>query len=535
MPFNLLTSQLDEEIIKHRYFDDGKVRVDLIARDIISSMKLITIVDNEEILYYQGGIYLHGGKKKVKEILTKKLGQYLKIYHIREIIAQIQARTYIDRDDINSNPKLIHTMNGIYDIGTSEFMDFDSDIYVTNKIPVIYNPKSKCPKIDKFLSEILDENDRVIIYELIGYCLYRGYPFQKAFVFVADGSNGKSVLINLLKVFIGKTNTSNIPLQALEYDRFASSSLYGKMVNSFSELSDKAMKSTGVFKALTGGDTINAQRKFENSFGFVNYAKLVFSCNQLPSTTDDTDAYFRRWIIINFPNKFEGKDADPNIIDKITTQDEMSGLLNVALAELSKIIDYGGLTHSETTEKTRERYNLMSDSLRAFVVDCIETDADSYIIKDDFFNAYLKYCGKENLPDISKTMVGRSLMKISNAASEDRFTTPIGRKTVWKGIKFKDGCEFGKNQVVDTVDTETESSDPNSLDDYEDDEQLSQHDRMNIIRDIFINNPDGITEKELIIKIDGRMDKGEFRACIRHYKEKGNVVQMGNVYQWYED
>lgn len=527
MAFDFLKDLVNEDIIKAKYFDDGKVRVDLIARDVIKSMRLITIIDNEEILYYQDGIYHHGGVKKIKEILTKILGQYLKTYHIREIMAQIKARTYVNRDKINDHPNLIHTLNGIYDIKTKEFMDYDPEIYATSKIPVVYNSTLKCPKIDKFLSEILDKNDMDIVYELFGYCLYRAYPFQKAFVFVADGSNGKSVLINLLKAFIGKSNTSSIPLQALEYDRFSSSNLYGKMVNSFSELSDKAMKSTGVFKALTGGDTINAQKKFENSFGFVNYAKLVFSCNQLPTTTDDTDAYFRRWIIINFPNKFEGEDANPNILEKITTKEEMSGLLNRSLVELSKIIDCGGLSHSETTDKTRERYNLMSDSLRAFVVECIESDVDGYIIKEDFFNAYLRYCGQENLPDISKTMVGRSLMKISKAVSVDRFTTERGRKTVWKGIKFKVDGEGDEVRVDESV----ELDDHGSLDSY-DDTDLSQQERINLIVDILIINKDGLTEKELLVEINGRMTDTQAKAAIQHLRDVGDIAQIGTVLQW---
>jgi len=532
MTFDFLTDLTDEEIIINRYFIDGKVssgkiRVDIIARDVINSMRLITIIDNEEILYYEDGIYHHGGIKKVKEILTKKLGQYLKTHHLREIISQIQARTYKNRDEINNHPHLIHTLNGIYDIDTGEFGDYDPDIYATSKIPVVYNPISKCPKTDKFISEILDENDRQIVYELIGYCLYRGYPFQKAFVFVADGSNGKSVLINLLKAFIGKSNTSNIPLQALEYDRFASADLYGKMVNSFSELSDTAMKSTGVFKALTGGDTIAAQRKFENRFNFVNYAKLIFSCNKLPATQDDSDAYFRRWIIINFPNKFEGKNDDPHIIDKITTQDEMSGLLNRAMSELSKIIANGGLSYSETTDKTRERYNLMSDSLRAFVVNCIEEDKNEYIIKEDFYNAYLGYCGRENLPSVSMTMVGKTLPRIVNinVVPDDRPTTSKGRKTIWRGIRFKD----------DGMYIEVEKSDNRSgLDNYEDDneESTSQHDRNNIIRDILVDNPNGLIEKELWAFIDGRMTKDQMKFIINRLVDEGSISRLGGIIQW---
>ena len=57
-------------------------------------------------------------------------------------------------------------------------------------------------------------------------------------------------------------------------------------------------------KNSAGGDPIPAERKFQPPFKFVNYAKLLFSANEMPHTPDETDAFFARPIIINFPNQF---------------------------------------------------------------------------------------------------------------------------------------------------------------------------------------------------------------------------------------
>jgi phage/plasmid-associated DNA primase len=63
------------------------------------------------------------------------------------------------------------------------------------------------------------------------------------------------------------------------------------------------------------------------TFYFVNYSKQIFSANTIPKTPDETDAFFARQIIINFPNQFFGDNIDYYIIDKLTTAEELSSLL----------------------------------------------------------------------------------------------------------------------------------------------------------------------------------------------------------------
>jgi len=38
-----------------------------------------------------------------------------------------------------------------------------------------------------------------------------------------------------------------------------------------------------------------------------NYAKILIATNNLPTTTDKTIGFYRRWLIIDFPNQFSEK------------------------------------------------------------------------------------------------------------------------------------------------------------------------------------------------------------------------------------
>ena len=109
------------------------------------------------------------------------------------------------------------------------------------------------------------------------------------------------------------------------------------MANTFADLKSDKLTNTGPFKMLVSGDFIRAQNKFCNPFEFQNYAKLIFSANEIPQSEDKSYAYFRRWIILFFENVFEGDNNDTKLIEKLTTDEELSGLLNLSLIALRQL------------------------------------------------------------------------------------------------------------------------------------------------------------------------------------------------------
>ena len=106
-----------------------------------------------------------------------------------------------------------------------------------------YDPNAECPLIQKFLEEITgSKEDAEILIEVIGYCLYRSYPIQKALMLVGDGANGKTTFLRLLTRFLGHQNVSNRSLHELETNRFAKASLFGKLANIYDDLPDKTLR-----------------------------------------------------------------------------------------------------------------------------------------------------------------------------------------------------------------------------------------------------------------------------------------------------
>jgi len=421
--------------IANTYFDNEQFRAQWLARDILKNMNFVTFEDTHETYVYNDGIYHpHGDARihaKVQEVLKKEASTH----RVTEVVNHIKRSTYHNRKEKQTDKSLICLRNGILKINETEIMPHSPDYIFFNQIPVEYHPHADCPKIKEFVSQVVSKDDVPVIQELFGYCLLRDYSLDKAFLFVGEGSNGKSTLLNLLTQFLGRENVSGVALQDLDRNRFATAELHGKLANVYADLPDRALHRTGTFKMLTGGDLIYAERKFKGHFPFVNYAKLIFSCNKIPESRDDTTAFYRRWVLINFPYTFEGDDADTNILNKITTEDEMSGLLNWALAGLDRLLLNGRFSYSHTTEDIRQDYIKKSNPVLAFVEDSVEPDPKGEIPKDVLYRAFCDYCEAIGLPTKANNVFGRELPRYATYVESGQ---EHGGRTVWRGIALRE-------------------------------------------------------------------------------------------------
>jgi putative DNA primase/helicase len=260
---------------------------------------------------------------------------------------------------------------------------------------------------------------------------------------IGDGENGKSTFLALVRVFLGIENVSGPSLQDLINNRFASADLFGKLANIHADIPNKPLKVTGKFKMLTGGDLIYAEKKHRDAFKFVNTAKLLFSANEIPQTEDKTRAFYRRWVFIDFPWKFtddpndSNKNKDPYILEKITTPEELSGLLNWALEGLHRLLEHGGFSDERSPEEISEIYERMSDPIKAFIEDRLEVNPEKFAPKDAVYNAYSEYMRERGVPVKDKNVFSRMLPA---RVSIEEYRPQVKGKQVrcWKGIALKE-------------------------------------------------------------------------------------------------
>jgi putative DNA primase/helicase len=461
----VLTVQ-DDSIVKDERIGKRRVKLDKLAEYIMAKYTFKTIRNssrdgNDEILVYDAvcGVYREKGESIIREAIEEILTEYgmaeqATKYNVSEVIGHIRRRTYIDRTELNRNRNLVNVQNGLLNLtkvlrGEPDPLEtHTSQNLYTIQFPVKYDPKATCPRISKFLHEVVAEEDVPLIEEIFGWCLILDYRFQKGILFVGEGWNGKSTLLNLIKEFLGSENCSAQSLQAVCSDRFALAELYGKLANVCADLSRATISDVGKFKQLTGGDTVPAQRKFGAPFTFVSFAKLLFSANTPPPIYDDTVAMWRRIMIINFPNQFLGDKDVKGLIYKLTTQSELSGLLNLALAGLRRLMQQQDFSYSRSLDETREDYVKRSNPLQAFVEECcilgmedatvdgthVFMNEPPAIPKEELYQHYLAYCRGNKLTPEGKKSFGRHLKALCKRDIRER-------KAGWVGISIKEEAE----------------------------------------------------------------------------------------------
>ena len=433
---------------------------EMMVKDFCSREYVYTTRDDEnaEMWIYKEGIYVPHAQSYIKEYCRNNLGEVYTTQIGNLIIDKIQVDTYIDINEFfkEEPPYLCAVQNGILNLKTKALSNFDPELRFFNKLPVKFKVGVDCPNIKNFFDSLFKDNKEIeVIQEIFGFLPYRDYFLEKSIMFYGDGRNGKGKTLELMKRFIGVENCVEVPLEDLENDIFALGEVFKKQANLCGDLSKTALKNTGAFKKLTGRDLITAPRKFKTRVSFVNYAKMIFSANALPMTYDLTEGFWSRWIELDFPFTFKSqkemdemenddedlsdiKLRDPNIIDKIVTPIEMTGLLNWALEGLDRLLKNNSFSYSPSSKEIETMWLRKSNSFNAFCMDCLKEDYDSKITKTELRRAYSTYCREHKLNTTSDKSI-KYILSEKFGSSEDRWREGGAQIPYWGGIIFQNG------------------------------------------------------------------------------------------------
>ena len=413
--------------------------------------------DKSEMWIYNEGIYVPHGSTYIKEFCGKILGRIYTTRLASEVVEKIRVKTYIELEKFFETKYVFEVpiLKGILNIKTREVSPFDPKKIFFNKIPLNYDPKQKCPLINKFFDTILQsDEDKKVMFEIFGFLLLKDYKIEKAAMFNGEGRNGKSKTLSLMEKFVGGANTCNVPISAMKKDNFDLEDLFGKMLNSAGDVGKTSLKDTGCFKELTGRDGINLPRKFKRSLRFVNYAKHVFACNDLPIVYDNTDGFWTKWIMMDFIYKFitqEEIDALPeaerknkklidiDILEKIATPKELNGLLNEALDGLDRLLKQKDFSYSQGTNYIKKTWQRRANSFLAFCEDCVEEDETKEVVKTHLRRMYGQYCKKLGLKNVVNDKVIKYILENDYFAEDHR---NMGGSHVWRGVKLKDNLDI---------------------------------------------------------------------------------------------
>ncbi|MBX9182937.1 hypothetical protein HCG68_18530 [Paeniclostridium sordellii] len=250
-----------------------------------------------------------------------------------------------------------------------------------------------------------DKDLEMLIQEVMGYCFSNYRNAKKAFILYGKSNSGKSVLLNILTAICGEENVSNIELQDLSRKEYTAE-LFGKSINICSELQDKDIKDTGIFKALVSEtDKVVAKPLYKQPFSFYNKAKLIFATNNLPSINSkiniDNTAFFNRLVLIPFLYSVPENQQDRNLYRKLLEEKDI--IFSWAIKGLVRYIKNGfSFSYCKLSQDIINQYVKSNNIVETFIEECCEKNNKYHAFKYNLEYEFKEFCLENGLNNIKR-------------------------------------------------------------------------------------------------------------------------------------
>lgn len=430
-----------------QYFSGDAFMPNRLAMEIEEDYDFVWNLFEETLYVYQDGVYQDRGERIIKEQCNIRLAGEFRTNRVNQVVEAIKTRPGVSKEKEEFKPPQykINFENGVYDLQKQELLPHSSKYFFTQQIPWDYKENMDCPEIRDFLMEITgSEEDVQTLIEMVGYAMMTSMPIEHAFILVGKGSNGKTMFLELLKKVLNKKNVKDENLQQLESNRFSTSWLYRKLAVISDDLPDKPVEKGGVIKSLTGGSDVRAEGKGTTGFDFENYALPIFAANHIPPAEDQSNGFFRRWTIIDFPYQFKPetqynpdnpihKKAEPEmkLKNRIHDEKELLGLVSQAIASMEEVLQKGQFTHQDTPSEVRQKWNSYAEPVQEFIHEYVEQGINQDAARQGSYSNE----GQYKLPSGADFVVKDDLHTIVKAFCDARSTIPPTKQELTRKLK----------------------------------------------------------------------------------------------------
>ncbi|MED0936448.1 phage/plasmid primase, P4 family [Bacillus mobilis] len=396
----------DEAFMKESFYIKGSFQHEKFGDFLINEHYICKVTNVLHI--YKEGVY-SDKQEDIEEAMIRHIPA-LKRMQRQETIAYLQLKA---KHKNFASTKYVVVKNGVFNLETWQLEDFTPEIITRNKIPVAYIPGAYYEVTDKTFNKIAvnDKKIRAILEEILGYILFRRNEFAATFILTGDGSNGKSSYLKIIRKLIGSDNASSLDLNELD-QRFKTAELFGKLANIGDDIGKGYIKESSIFKKLSTGETLNVERKGKDPFDFTNYAKLIFSANEMPRINDFSDGLGRRLQIVPFKAKFtpNDDDYDPFITDKLLSDESMQYVLNLALKSLKRLLVEKKFTKSKAVEDELIKYQEENNPIISFVNN-EDVELERAVVGDVYLQ-YKVYCAENGFQSVSNVNFSKQVTQL---------------------------------------------------------------------------------------------------------------------------
>ena len=426
--------------------------------------------DNETLWAYDNGVWKPEGKRALRHAARKALDA--KNYG-KNVVTELETQALSDPqieltgEDFGLEPGFVAVENGLLDLSAAAnrgdaLRELEPEDYALTRLPVEYDPDAAYDEWNAYVEEWTEDGKADALQEYVGYCLHTGaLPIHRALLLVGSGANGKSTFLDGVRALLGSENTSSIGLQTLANEKDAVADFYGSVANIDDDLSQRKLGAgLGMFKKLTSGAEVRGRNLYESGFKFKATGKHLYAANQVPQVDvdDEDEAFWRRWLLVEFPNYYPPSERDANLSDRLTTPESLSGVLNWAIDGWARLLEQGHFTNEERlAHEKRSRWQAWGESVDQFISECVENDTGAERISTtEAWERYKAWCVAQGYDSVGQR-------KFTNTMKEEDvgYSTSVRIDgTPQRGYTALGLAEEVPTPTADDDDDEDEDDDP---------------------------------------------------------------------------
>lgn len=370
---------------------------------------------------------------------------------LKAMLALAQPELAVVSDDLDADPWLFNCLSGTLDLRTKSLRPHDAGDLITMLAPVDFTPDAPCERFERFLNEIFGGDPELIgfVQQWHGYCLTGDVRHQHLPIYHGEGNNGKSVLLDTVSWIMGDY-AAEAPPELLIARKHAQhpteiADLAGRRLVVASETETGAELRIETLKRLTGNARLKGRLIRQDFFEFDRTHKMVLVTNNRPEITEDSEAVWRRVLLVPFDVVIPPERRDPGLMD--TLRSEAEGILAWMVLGCPAP-EAQTLAIPDAVRLATDQYRGRSNSLDEFIDECCELERGAVTSSGDITAAYERWAIRSGSVPLKARAVAAVLRR--------RGCRPVksGGVRAWSGIciDLEQAGHIGQIQAESPVD-----------------------------------------------------------------------------------
>lgn len=401
-------NQFSNEIVQ-QLKTTGEFKLDDVINQFLSTDTPITSFAHSLYFYIDGYWQKHANaeieqKVFIKSALLKIIGKRPKLSQIKQVRNELSCE-YLDL--VEKDEVLINFNNNVLKVieGRHETLSHDQEFGMRYKLNFDFDMNAKCPKIDTFLTQVIGDQPTIdFFFEFISSIFISNdfIKIEKSVFLHGSGSNGKSILLDLLRVLLGTENISSVALKDMG-DEKRRSAMVGNLLNIAAEGSQKSFNAED-FKSIISREPLPVRLLYKDSIEVDAFPRLIFATNNLPFTDGDySHGIFRRIAIIPFENIIPEEKQDKKLLSKLLP--ELPGMMNRVIEGMNRLLQKGTLEVPEKVKQAGKKYESHVNPVKYFLdeINFIAGDSHTPIYSSDtIYREFKDFCHNVGIKPLSK-------------------------------------------------------------------------------------------------------------------------------------